>query len=596
MFEKKKIFALLLIVLLTIVSVSALYVNSVKGSIVNAKISVSISDMMQGQTNILVAYDMNGSAPYSFQWSYFLSNNLSETGEFTVFSDTNPAYFTLNETVGYITFKLVIVDANGFVGIVTKTITDSAAISTFYISSGIYPGAPDYTIWTEGGIYYAKNATGYISWASTNASYVFQTVEDARGQSGSFCIKAGSYYLNNQVIIDGQGTIYGEGEANTKIYGAAGITGVFKLTHATVVRDLSFYINGAASTNATDVALFFDYGATDAATYNVLVSGFGIGMYFNRTHSANIFNPYIASCYIGMYFTGEASPDYATQFDNIFGGCITASTYAHVYVERAKYLGFYGTYFDSIVAGQSEVVLENFGNIVLSKVSFEPTGLNSYAIYMDDNSSDYRRQLVVEDSTINLAGASQANATDGCYGFQLYNVTNTEVKHCTLSWVETDKWVINATSCTETVCSEPVYVSNTETDLFVGASPVWADNSGCYQEYNLEITPVASQTNTIVSYRVLGTRPLNNMYIYGVGISQASGPGAGKFISVEITNGASNSIIANLTETNNAVFSTSGSYLTTTAMAILIRYSSSAAISTNALTIIIYWRDCATPA
>jgi hypothetical protein len=42
--------------------------------------------------------------------------------------------------------------------------------------SGVYPGAPSYTIWTDGaGNYFAKDAYGNLAFSGTNASYVIQS-------------------------------------------------------------------------------------------------------------------------------------------------------------------------------------------------------------------------------------------------------------------------------------------------------------------------------------------------------------------------------------------------------------------------------------
>jgi len=44
--------------------------------------------------------------------------------------------------------------------------------STIWISPGVYPGAPSYTIWREGSNYFAKDAFGQIDYSGTNASDV----------------------------------------------------------------------------------------------------------------------------------------------------------------------------------------------------------------------------------------------------------------------------------------------------------------------------------------------------------------------------------------------------------------------------------------
>lgn len=50
--------------------------------------------------------------------------------------------------------------------------------STFWISSGVYPGAPSYTIWREGSNYFAKDANGQIEFSGTDADAVIEASLD----------------------------------------------------------------------------------------------------------------------------------------------------------------------------------------------------------------------------------------------------------------------------------------------------------------------------------------------------------------------------------------------------------------------------------
>jgi len=55
-----------------------------------------------------------------------------------------------------------------------------------WISAGIYPGAPSYTIWKEGSNYFAKDANGQIDYAGTNASNLLQNCINALSVSGDY--------------------------------------------------------------------------------------------------------------------------------------------------------------------------------------------------------------------------------------------------------------------------------------------------------------------------------------------------------------------------------------------------------------------------
>ena len=176
------------------------------GYSLSVDIQPSMTDMSKGQTNTVTAYNLNGTAPYSYSWSVATSNNVSDTSTMKAFSSSNPASFLLNQTVGYITFKVVVTDAKGGFGIATKTITDTAALSTLTISGGSYPGAPAYTIFVESGTYYAKNQLGTVSSTSTSFSAVFNYAAATTGKiqlaEGTFIADA-KLHSTNAVKIEG---------------------------------------------------------------------------------------------------------------------------------------------------------------------------------------------------------------------------------------------------------------------------------------------------------------------------------------------------------------------------------------------------------
>jgi len=83
--------------------------------------------------------------------------------------------------------------------------------STFYISSGVYPGAPSFTVWREGSNYFAKDANGQIQFSGTNAS---QTIINSIQADSNIFIKAGTYTLDSTIVkaVDNV-VIGGEGKA-----------------------------------------------------------------------------------------------------------------------------------------------------------------------------------------------------------------------------------------------------------------------------------------------------------------------------------------------------------------------------------------------
>jgi hypothetical protein len=71
---------------------------------------------------------------------------------------------------------------------------------TFTISPGVYPGAPSYTIWEDGGTYYAKDAYGALTFG-TNANQISQNVINALPSGGMIFYKRGNYTFDSPLSI-----------------------------------------------------------------------------------------------------------------------------------------------------------------------------------------------------------------------------------------------------------------------------------------------------------------------------------------------------------------------------------------------------------
>jgi hypothetical protein len=81
------------------------------------------------------------------------------------------------------------------------------------ISSGIYPGAPNYTLWVDGSTYYLKNSYG-VTTSSTNPSTLMQTTLTAN-PTATFFIKNGVYTFPTGLIGKITNSIIGESKQNT---------------------------------------------------------------------------------------------------------------------------------------------------------------------------------------------------------------------------------------------------------------------------------------------------------------------------------------------------------------------------------------------
>jgi hypothetical protein len=200
-------------------------------------------------------------------------------------------------------------------------VQSQAPSGTFYISQGVYPGAPSYTVWKEGSTYFAKNAYGRIDFSSINASQVFSDIvnvglpkattytwEGNRLQDapyGSIYFKAGRYSIssllgiipNGAVLtITGDGSTYQAGvstisdgmQGGTQIYSTstAGIlivnpngtyydTTPYTNLPATklIMRDIEFYQDAQMTTSSMTSALWLD-GMSNGEFENVVVTSY----------------------------------------------------------------------------------------------------------------------------------------------------------------------------------------------------------------------------------------------------------------------------------------------------------------------------------
>jgi len=144
----------------------------------------------------------------------------------------------------------------------TIQIVYASPLSTFYLSGGIYSGAPTYTLWGEGvpetPTYYAKNANGYIVSTSSNASQVIQKAVDGCNNGDNILFKKTSYHIDTQITIPKSISLFGEGISYTAFYQWTNNITMFKYTETTAgitIKDLLFY-------GAQDDGILLDFRKT----------------------------------------------------------------------------------------------------------------------------------------------------------------------------------------------------------------------------------------------------------------------------------------------------------------------------------------------
>lgn len=87
--------------------------------------------------------------------------------------------------------------------------------STIWISSGIYPSQPSFTVWKEGSNYFAKDTNGKLASSGTNAATVIQYAINNAPNGGLVFLKCANYFLDSSITIAKSISFIGEGVYET---------------------------------------------------------------------------------------------------------------------------------------------------------------------------------------------------------------------------------------------------------------------------------------------------------------------------------------------------------------------------------------------
>lgn len=151
--------------------------------------------------------------------------------------------------------------------------------NTHIISAGIYPGADQYTVWTDSGFTYAKNVYGSIVYSSSNASYVFNSVLD--GGMKAVKVLNGTYGISAPIVVDTGTHFYGESTRGVILSQTATMSDIIITESTTEVEQNieinNFWIDGnGLGTTTTGINLRCYRGMVhDVWVYEV--TGVGIG-------------------------------------------------------------------------------------------------------------------------------------------------------------------------------------------------------------------------------------------------------------------------------------------------------------------------------
>lgn len=100
----------------------------------------------------------------------------------------------------------------------TLTVIAATPTTTFAIFGGNYPAAPNYTVFTDGTSYFAKNQLGVIDYSGTDAA---DLISDTLAAGGTTFLSKGTYTLTDSIILtpDVRAKLKGEPDSILKASG-----------------------------------------------------------------------------------------------------------------------------------------------------------------------------------------------------------------------------------------------------------------------------------------------------------------------------------------------------------------------------------------
>lgn len=231
--------------------------------------------------------------------------------------------------------------------------------TTFSIFGGNYPGAPSFTVFSDGSNYFAKNSYGVIAYSGTELGEVFNAVMSIANDGASVYITPAEYGYSTTLTVDvDYVTVYGD-RMGTRLSQIAGsdLTAAFDIqTIGVTLHDL--WVDGNYGENEGDtIGVKLSSADADYFTmFNCRITHFDgtLVALTNNNNVFDIFDNYITESTNGNGIFLSGSADGFIHGNSIGGtqgvlGIIRISTAAHVQITGNKIFGTanYYAYFDT---------------------------------------------------------------------------------------------------------------------------------------------------------------------------------------------------------------------------------------------------------
>lgn len=216
------------------------------------------------------------------------------------------------------------------VALVSSFITYAATpTGIITLSSGVYPGAPSYTVYQVAGVTYAKDQNGYNEFSGTNAGAIIQEALNTLGTAGGrILVTAGQYELTSPILINrsfvslvGEG--FGFGSGSTGANKGEGVTVLYSNSAIDLIQ-----VNGSGTKlHGIEICNLNLYGSGKTNGYA------GINTF--ETDQMHISNIFAANNQYGFYVSRDDASYIrdCTMLWNGYGIYITAGGYITNYLK-----------------------------------------------------------------------------------------------------------------------------------------------------------------------------------------------------------------------------------------------------------------------
>jgi len=289
---------------------------------------------------------------------------------------------------------------------------------TFTLSSGIYPGAPSYTIWVEDAVYYAKNAYGVIEYSGTNATAVIYNSLSSADGDGFVYVTGGVYSLSSTLIIDKNGSkLYGAGSGRIQEYFSDPPTPLERLTKGTVFKITTSDINAINITgNIYGVGL-----RSFAIDFSVSSTGNGIDCLASSGDRS-----VIEFDFYEIFVNDHDADSYALRMENPSEGVVTHFT------------SFGGCLLETVSKNTTQGTF-NSGNIVFTQITGWVTkNITNHVVYFHRDGGTgwfnlciFNRLFIIMKTTVSLGTYSSLRAE--YMHHSQFNMLNIEMTYTSLA-------------------------------------------------------------------------------------------------------------------------------------------------------------------